>query len=63
MTPRYETCRECGQEWNVSKTAIIPHNGYICPRCRRNEKKEAQTRENGTKENAGAPNGRYCRNA
>ena len=30
---RYEKCRECGKEWNVSKLAEIPLNGYLCPRC------------------------------
>ena len=30
---RYETCRECGKEWNVSKCAVIPKNAYLCPRC------------------------------
>lgn len=30
---RYETCRECGQEWNVSKKAAIPWYGYRCPVC------------------------------
>lgn len=31
---RYETCRECGLEWNVSKQAVIPWSGYLCPVCR-----------------------------
>ena len=31
---RYETCRECGKKWNVSKLAVVPMNGYLCPRCR-----------------------------
>lgn len=30
---RYETCRECGLEWNVSKYQEIPPGGYICPWC------------------------------
>lgn len=30
---RYETCRECGLEWNVSKNTAIHRNGYICPHC------------------------------
>ena len=30
---RYETCRECGLEWNVSKKAVIPYFGYRCPIC------------------------------
>jgi hypothetical protein len=31
---RYETCRECGLEWNVSVKAEIPLGGYLCPKCR-----------------------------
>lgn len=30
---RYETCRECGRKWNVSKKAVIPFNDYLCPQC------------------------------
>lgn len=30
---RYETCRECGLEWNVSKYAVIHKSGYLCPHC------------------------------
>ena len=30
---RYETCRECGLDWNVSKQKKITPNGYQCPRC------------------------------
>lgn len=62
MTPRFEICRECGLDWNVSINAKIPYNGYLCPACRGKQKKEAQTRENGTKKNTGARNGRHCRN-
>lgn len=42
---RYETCRECGLEWNVSRQAAIPWSGYLCPRCRGKRRKEAQGRE------------------
>lgn len=31
---RYETCKECGREWNVSIKAEIPWTGYLCPQCR-----------------------------
>lgn len=30
---RYEKCRECGLEWNVSKRKEITPSGYLCPRC------------------------------
>lgn len=30
---RYETCRECGLVWNVSKQKEIKASGYLCPRC------------------------------
>ena len=30
---RYEKCRECGKVWNVSKNAVLPINGYLCPKC------------------------------
>ena len=30
---RYETCRECGNEWNVSRLLILPPSGYLCPVC------------------------------
>lgn len=33
MNLRYEICRECGLDWNVSKNAVIPAKGYLCPRC------------------------------
>ena len=33
MKPRYETCSECGLDWNVSIYAPIPWQGYLCPRC------------------------------
>lgn len=63
MTPRYKTCRECGLEWNVSITAKIPFNGYLCPVCRGKHRKEAQTRENSLKENNGTNGGGLRRNA
>lgn len=30
---RYETCCECGMEWNISQLAQIPPSGYLCPVC------------------------------
>ena len=30
---RYEKCRECGRDWNVSRGAEIPKSGYLCPKC------------------------------
>lgn len=57
MTLRFETCRECGLEWNVSKTAKIPFKGYLCPICRGKQQKEAQTRESSSKKNSGTRGG------
>lgn len=31
---RYETCRVCLNEWNVSKYTVVKASGYICPKCR-----------------------------
>ncbi len=36
----YATCRECAKVWNVSKSQIIPLNGYVCPYCRGKQKRE-----------------------
>lgn len=30
---RYETCKVCGESWNISKRAKIDGRGYICPVC------------------------------
>lgn len=30
---RYETCRGCGLEWNISKQTVTPPSGYLCPHC------------------------------
>ena len=30
---RYEICRKCGFDWNVSKQTRIPQDGYLCPVC------------------------------
>ena len=51
---RYETCRECGLEWNVSKQAAIPWSGYLCPVCRGKIRKEAQARESSPDKNTGS---------
>lgn len=37
---RYETCKDCGLEWNVSKQLVIDWRGYLCPRCRERRRKE-----------------------
>ena len=29
----YETCIECGLDWNVSRGAVYHESGYLCPRC------------------------------
>ena len=31
--PRYETCEQCGQCWNVSRQARLYAGVYICPEC------------------------------
>lgn len=40
---KMEKCVCCGREWNVSRKAEIPADGYICPHCRerRGDKKTA----------------------
>lgn len=30
---RYETCRECGEHWNIARGQKTPRSGYICPHC------------------------------
>ncbi len=30
---RYETCRECGKEWNIAREQYIPPAWYLCPVC------------------------------
>ena len=37
---RYETCRECGMEWNVSRLAPIPPGRYLCPVCWTRQRRE-----------------------
>ena len=32
---RFEVCKVCGLDWNVSKLAVIDRRGYLCPKCRR----------------------------
>ena len=63
MTPRFETCRECGLEWNVSITAKIPFNGYLCPKCREKQRKEEQARESSLQKNSGMRGGGFIRNS
>ena len=41
MNRRYEKCRECGLDWNVSINLILPPGGYICPHCWRKQQNEA----------------------
>lgn len=31
---RYETCKQCGQIWNVSIKTVLDWRGYLCPKCR-----------------------------
>ena len=37
---RYETCRVCRNEWNVSKYTVVKADGYLCPKCREKQKRE-----------------------
>ena len=30
---RYEICKDCGREWNISIEQKIPLGGYLCPHC------------------------------
>lgn len=30
---RYETCVVCGRRWIVSRLAVVPKSGYVCPGC------------------------------
>lgn len=30
---RHETCVVCGRRWIVSKLAVVPESGYVCPGC------------------------------
>ena len=57
VNARYETCRECGLDWNVSKQAAIPWSGYLCPVCWSRQRKEAQARESSQSKNAGGRDG------
>lgn len=37
---RFETCKYCGIDWNISAKAVIDPNGYLCPRCRDKRRRE-----------------------
>ena len=37
---RYETCKVCGREWNISTMTVIGCHGYTCPGCRDRRKKK-----------------------
>lgn len=58
---RYETCQECGLEWNVSKQAAIAWSGYLCPVCRGKIRKETQAHESSPDKNAGSRHRRLRR--
>lgn len=30
---RFAECIKCKNIWNIAKGQIIPSNGYICPKC------------------------------
>ena len=40
---RYETCKQCGEEWNVSVQTVLDWRGYLCPRCRNTMRREKQS--------------------
>lgn len=35
---RFEICKGCGRDWNVSVKARIGRDGYRCPGCRGSKK-------------------------
>ena len=35
---RYEICRRCGQNWNVSAGMQLSAGGYLCPHCCRKKR-------------------------
>ena len=39
---RYERCAICGDWVNVAIRQTIPDDGYVCPRCRRRERRERE---------------------
>ncbi len=43
---RYEICRKCGFDWNVSRQAKISQSGYLCPECRNKCRKVVQKSDN-----------------
>lgn len=40
---RFEVCRSCRLEWNVSIGMVLPKDGYICPKCSYRMNKKAET--------------------
>lgn len=38
---RFAECVKCKNIWNISFGQYIPQNGYICPKCELNERKNA----------------------
>lgn len=38
---RYATCIDCGNRWNISRDAVVPFFGYVCPKCERARKRRA----------------------
>ncbi len=37
---RTVVCMKCGQVWNVSRYAKIGRGTYLCPKCRKNKRKD-----------------------
>ena len=40
MVRRYERCKVCKENWNISIEAKIPKSGYVCPKCRMKSEKK-----------------------
>lgn len=49
----FETCRECGKEWNIARGQYIPPAGYLCPVCTYG-RKGARVHENSTEHGSGS---------
>lgn len=41
--PRYETCEQCGQRWNVSRQARLYAGVYVCPTCTEENRRKRAT--------------------
>lgn len=39
---RMQICRKCGRMWNISVKANVPREGYVCPDCWREKRKQKE---------------------